>query len=71
VKFSLSLINKTPRHEVVNESGRTAAPFLTSAPDGGDYLALESCRVTPRGNISGAYCIGGWVGRRDGLDVVE
>jgi hypothetical protein len=47
-------------------SGGIAQPFLTSALDGSEWLALRLGRFTP-----GALWIGGWVGPRAGLDSVE
>jgi hypothetical protein len=49
-------------------SGGIALPFLTSALDGGEWLALRLGYFTPR---SGTYWIGGLVGPTAGLDVVE
>jgi hypothetical protein len=46
--------------------GGIAPPFLTSALDGGECLALRPGRFTP-----GTHWIGGWVGPITGLDDVE
>jgi hypothetical protein len=43
-----------------------APPFLTSALDGGEWLASCLGRFIP-----GNHWIGGWVDPRSGLDVVE
>jgi hypothetical protein len=52
-------------------SGSIAPPFLTSALDGGEWLASCLCRFTPGEGACGTHWIGGWVGPRVGLDTVE
>jgi hypothetical protein len=42
VNLSLCLINYTPRHEDVWGSGGIVSPFLTSATDGGEWLASST-----------------------------
>jgi hypothetical protein len=44
--------------------------FLTSALDGGEWLASRPGRFTPRERAPGAHCIGGWVDPRAGPDEV-
>jgi hypothetical protein len=43
---------------------------LTSALDGGEWLASHPGRFTPRERVPGTQWIGGWVGPRAGLDAV-
>jgi hypothetical protein len=43
--------------------------FLTSALAGGEWSASRSCRFTPGESATGTHWIGGWVGRRAGMDV--
>jgi hypothetical protein len=47
-------------------SASIAPPFLTAAVDGSEWSASRPCRFT-----AGTHWIGGWVGPRTGLDVVE
>jgi len=44
--------------------------FLTSAPDGGEWLASGPGRFTPRGRATGTHCVRCWVGPRADLDAV-
>jgi hypothetical protein len=44
--------------------------FLTSALDGGEWLASRPGRFTPRERAPGTHLIGGWMGARAGLDAV-
>jgi hypothetical protein len=37
-----------------------ALPFLTSALDGGEWLASRPCRFIPWEGASGTHWIGGW-----------
>jgi hypothetical protein len=46
LKLSLCLIKWAPHHEDVWESGGIAPQFLTSALDGGEWLASRSGRFT-------------------------
>jgi hypothetical protein len=46
-------------------------PFLTLALDGVKWLASHSGRFIPGERASGTHFIGGWVGPRAGLDIVE
>jgi hypothetical protein len=46
-------------------------PFLTSALDGGEWLASRTSRFTPAERVPGTHWIGGWVGSWSGLDAVE
>jgi hypothetical protein len=48
-----------------------AAPFLTSALDGGEWLASRPGRFTPGERAPNKHWTGGWVGPRVGLDAVE
>jgi hypothetical protein len=43
---------------------------LTSALDGGEWLASRPRRFTPRERAPGTHWIGGWVGPRAVLDAV-
>jgi hypothetical protein len=45
--------------------------FLTSALAGGEWSASRPGRFTPWKRASDTRWIGGWVGRRAGLDDVE
>jgi hypothetical protein len=47
-------------------SGGIDLPFLTSTLDGGDWSASRPGRLA-----TGTHWIGGWVGRRAGLDAVD
>jgi hypothetical protein len=51
-------------------SGGIAPRILTSALDGGEWLASRPGRFTPTEKASGAHWIGGWVGPRALLDTV-
>jgi hypothetical protein len=44
---------------------------LTSALDGGEWLASRPGSFTPRERVPGTHWIGGWVGSRAGLDKVS
>jgi len=44
--------------------------FLTSALDGGEWLASRSGRFTSGERTFGTHWVGGWVGPRAGLDAV-
>jgi hypothetical protein len=44
---------------------------LTSALDGGEWSASRPCRFTHGETASGTHCIGGGVGPRSGMDVME
>jgi hypothetical protein len=48
-----------------------ALPFLTSALDGGNLSASRPGRLIRLEIASGAHRIGGWVGRRYGLESME
>jgi hypothetical protein len=47
------------------------APFLTSALDEGKWSVSRPCRFHPGETTHSAHWIGGWVGPRAGLDVME
>jgi hypothetical protein len=51
--------------------GVVAAPFLTSTLDGGKWSASRPGRLTSWERTPGTHWIGGWVGPRTDLDVVE
>jgi hypothetical protein len=55
-------------HEDIWGSGGIAPPFLTSALDGGEWSTSHPCCFTPGETALGTHCVGGWVGRRAGLD---
>jgi hypothetical protein len=71
VKLSLCLINYALCHEDLWGTGVITPPFLTSAPDAGERSASRLGRFTPREIAADNHWIGGWVGPRAGLDVVE
>jgi hypothetical protein len=48
-----------------------APPFLTLALDGGELTVSRLSCFTSGERAPGAHWIGGWVGPRAGLDVVE
>jgi hypothetical protein len=52
-------------------SGGIALPFLTAAIGGGEWSASCLCSFILGETAPGVHCIGGWVGPRAGLDVVE
>jgi hypothetical protein len=52
-------------------SGGIPPPFLTLALDGGEWSASGPYFFTPRVRAPDYNWIGGWVGPRAGLDVVE
>jgi hypothetical protein len=52
-------------------SGGIAPPFLTSALDGGEWLASRPGRFTAAERAPVTHWIGGRVGPRAGLDAVE
>jgi hypothetical protein len=54
------------RHEDTLRSAGTAPLFLTSSLDGGEWSSSRPDRFTP-----GTHMMGGWVGSRAGLGVVE
>jgi hypothetical protein len=58
------------REDVLGSGGR-APPFLSSVPDLGALSASRPGCFTPGERDHGTYCIGGWVGSRAGLGVVE
>jgi hypothetical protein len=45
--------------------------FVTSALGGTEFSDSQHCRITPEGRPPGTHWIGGWVGPRAGLDVME
>jgi hypothetical protein len=56
-------------HEnVIWESGYVAAPFLTSALDGGEWSVSRPGRFTLGERAPGTHWIECWVGPRAGLD---
>jgi hypothetical protein len=50
---------------------RGAPPFLTSALEGGEWPASRPCRFTLGASAPGINWIGGWVGPRAGLNVID
>jgi hypothetical protein len=52
-------------------SGGIAPPFLTPALDGGEWSVSQTCHLNPREGVPGTHCLGGWVGRRVGRDIME
>jgi hypothetical protein len=52
-------------------SGGIAPAFLSSALDGVEWSASQSCCFTPRENAPGDHWVRGWVSLRVGLDNVE
>jgi hypothetical protein len=71
VKLSLALIHSASRLEDVWGSGGIAPQFLTSALGRSEWSAWRPCRFTSREKALGTHCIGGWVGPRVGLNVME
>jgi hypothetical protein len=71
-KVQLSLCcNWAPRHEVVlGDWVYSSTHSLTSALDGGEWLASRPGHFTPRERASGTHWIGGWVGPRAVLEAV-
>jgi hypothetical protein len=63
--------NKTPRHNEIWRSGGTAPPFLTSAPNGGEWSASRPCRFTPGERAPTTHWTGSCGGHRAGLDEVQ
>jgi hypothetical protein len=72
VKVKLSLcFDWAPRHKGVLEAWMySSTHYLTSALDGGEWLASFPGRFTPKERAPGAHWIGGWVGSRALLDAV-
>jgi hypothetical protein len=50
------------------KSGAIALSLLTSALDGGEWLASRLSRFTPADRAAGTRWTADWVGRRAGLD---
>jgi hypothetical protein len=70
VKLSLCF-NWAPRHEdVLGEWSYSSMHTLTSALDGGEWLASRSGRLTPRERAHGTHWIRGWMGPRAVVDAV-
>jgi hypothetical protein len=68
VKLSLCL---TKHHAMKTYWGvEVQLHALTSALDGGEWLASRPGRFTPRERAPGTHWIGGWVGPRAILDTV-
>jgi hypothetical protein len=57
--------------KVYGESGRKAPPFLTSAVDESKWSASRLDPFTLGERAGCTHWVGGWVGRRAGLDTVE
>jgi hypothetical protein len=72
VKVKLSLcFNWAPRHEgVLGEWRHSSTHSLTSALDGGEWLASRPGRFIPKERAPVTLSIGGWVVPRAGLDAV-
>jgi hypothetical protein len=71
VKLSLYLINYALCHEDILGSGGTAPLFLTSELYGGDWSNSRLDRFTPEEITPSTHWIGGWLGLRGSLDVME
>jgi hypothetical protein len=52
-------------------SGGRAPPHLTLALDGSEWSASHPCCFSSRETVHGMHFIGGWVGPRANLDVIE
>jgi len=65
------VLNRPPRHEDVLESEGITPCILTSVPDGGEWSGSRLGRSTLGYRDPGTNWIGGWVGPRASLDVVE
>jgi hypothetical protein len=64
--------NRSPRHEgVLGEWRYNSTQSLTLALDGSELSASRPGRFTPREGAPGTHSVGGWVGPRDGLDMVS
>jgi hypothetical protein len=62
------------KHHVMKAYGGSKCiipPFLTLALDGIEWSASRPGRSTPREIATGIHWIGGWVGPRSGVDVVD
>jgi hypothetical protein len=72
VKVKLSLcFNRAPRHEgALGEWMYSSTHSLTSALDGGEWLASRPGRFIPRERAPDTHWIEGWVGPRAVLDAV-
>jgi len=57
--------------EVVPMQETKAGPFLTSAGNGGEWPTSHPGHLNPREKAPGTHCIGGWVGARACLDILE
>jgi hypothetical protein len=69
--YSSLCFNWAPRHEgVLGEWRYSSTHSLTWALDGGEWSVSCPGRFTPRGKAPSSHWIGGWVGRRAGLDAV-
>jgi hypothetical protein len=65
------VLNLAPRHEGVSGEWRyNATHSLTSARDGGEWLASRPSGLTSSERAPGTHWIGGWVGPRAVLDAV-
>lgn len=58
------------KHYAMGSAG-IALPFLTSAPDGGERSVSCPGHCTPGERACDAHWIGGWVGPRISLDIME
>jgi hypothetical protein len=50
---------------------RYSSTILDSALDGGEWSASRPCRFTLKETALDAHWIGGWVGPRAGVDIIE
>jgi hypothetical protein len=59
-------------HSIKGTLGRNITPLIliNSAPTGGEWLNSRSGHFT-HGKNSGTHRIGGWLGHRPGLDILE
>jgi hypothetical protein len=67
----VSVLSSALCHEDIWGSGVTAPPFLTSAIGGGEWSPSRTGCFTPGEIVPGTHWVGGWVGPRAGLDIVE
>jgi hypothetical protein len=71
VKLSLCLINEALCYKDVWGNGCIDLCFLPSALVGGERSASRPGRFTPEERAPDTYLVGGWVGLRASLDIVE
>jgi hypothetical protein len=71
VMLILDIINYALRHEDVSVSGGKVPQFLVLPLEGNECSAPSPGHLTPGERASGIHFIGGLVGSRAGIDVME